>query len=139
MQKPVLKVHNRTSPSDSEKLVYLQHALIDGSAKHVIEGLSCSGEHYTEAMIIQVVSTKMIPDAPSIKECTGKELWRLHDTVQQYLRALKAMDYKPSSPFITSSTLELKLDPSTMFEWQKHSQSSTVVPHYQDLLEFINL
>ena len=45
-----ISVHDRTSPSDSEKLVYLQHALIDGSAKHVIEGLSCSGEHYTEAV-----------------------------------------------------------------------------------------
>ena len=48
------------------------------------------------------------------------------------------MDYEPSGPFITS-TLELKLDPNTMFEWQKHSQSSKGVPHYQELLEFINL
>ena len=48
------------------------------------------------------------------------------------------MDYEPSGPFITS-TLELKLDTNTMFEWQKHSQSSTAVPHYRDLLEFINL
>ena len=37
------------SLSDSEKLVYLQHALKDGSAKHVIEGLSHLGEHYIEA------------------------------------------------------------------------------------------
>ena len=50
------------------------------------------------------------------------------------------MDYEPSGPFITS-IFELKLDPNTMFdhEWQKYSQSSTAVPHYQDLLEFINL
>ena len=71
----------------------------------------------------------MIFEAPSLKEGTGKELGRLCDTVQQHLRALKAMDYEPSGPFITS-TLELKLNPNTMFEWQKHSQSSTVVPHY---------
>ena len=77
-------------------------------------------------------------EAPALKEGTGKELRRLHDTVQQHLRALKAMDYEPSGPFITS-TLELKLDTNTMFEWQKHSQSSMAVPHYQDLLEFINL
>ena len=80
----------------------------------------------------------MILEAPSLKEGTGKELCRLHDTVQQHLRALKAMDYEPSRPFITS-TLKLKLDPNTMFEWQKHSQNSIAVPHYQDLLEFINL
>ncbi len=27
----------------------------------------------------------------------------------------------------------------TMFEWQKHSQSHNEVPHYQDLLDFIDL
>ena len=48
------------------------------------------------------------------------------------------MGHKPSGPFITS-VLELKLDTNTMFEWQKHSQDSTDVPHYQKLLEFINL
>ena len=26
-----------------------------------------------------------------------------------------------------------------MFEWQRHSQSSTDVPHYSQVLEFINL
>ena len=48
------------------------------------------------------------------------------------------MDCEPSGPFITS-VVELKLDTTTMFEWQKHSQDTTNVPHYQDLLEFINL
>ena len=28
---------------------------------------------------------------------------------------------------------------NTMLEWQRCSQSSTDVPHYKDLLEFINL
>ena len=31
------------------------------------------------------------------------------------------------------------LNVSTMFEWQKHSQSSADVPHYKELLDFINL
>eukprot|EP00731_Ephydatia_muelleri_P001304 Em0001g1304a len=48
------------------------------------------------------------------------------------------MDYDPSGPFITSM-LELKLDATTQFEWQKHSQSEAKVPHYQDLLDFIDL
>ena len=34
--------------------------------------------------------------------------------------------------------LELKLDVNTMFEWQKHSQAKIEVPHYQELLEFLN-
>ena len=48
------------------------------------------------------------------------------------------MDYEPSGPFITS-VIELKLDVNTMFEWQKHSQATTTMPHYGELLEFINL
>ena len=47
------------------------------------------------------------------------------------------MGYEPSAPFITS-VLELKLDVGTMFEWQKHSNSSTGIPHFDELLEFIN-
>ena len=35
--------------------------------------------------------------------------------------------------------MELKLDPSTMFEWQKCSQKSADVPHYSELLEVLNL
>ena len=58
--------------------------------------------------------------------------------VQQHLRALKAMGYEPSGPFITS-VLELKFDAGTMFEWQKHSNNSAEVPHYRELLEFVNL
>ena len=73
-----------------------------------------------------------------MKTGIGKELRRLHDTVQQHLRALRAMEYEPSGPFITSM-LELKLDPNTMFEWQKESQHLAEVPHFQKLLDFINL
>ena len=64
---------------------------------------------------------KMIMDAPPLKDGNGKELRRLHDLVLQHLPALKAMDYDPSGPFITS-ILELKLDTNTVFEWQKYSQ-----------------
>ena len=48
------------------------------------------------------------------------------------------MGYDPPGAFVTS-TIELKLDTTTMFEWQKHSQKSSGVPDYRDLLEFLNL
>ena len=35
-----ISVHDRASLSNAEKIVYLQHALKDGSAKNAIEGLS---------------------------------------------------------------------------------------------------
>lgn len=62
----------------------------------------------------------------------------MHDVAQQHLRALKSMGQEPSGAFITSM-LELKLDTGTLFEWQKHSQGEADVPHYKDILNFINL
>ncbi len=47
-----VSVHERSNIiTNSEKLAYLRHALRGGNAKHVIEGLSRSGEHYDEAVI----------------------------------------------------------------------------------------
>ena len=118
-----VSIHDRSSLSHSEKLVYLQHALKNGSAKATIEGLSRSGECYEEAIdclksrydhprLVHQTHVKLILDTAALKEGTGKELRQLHDTVQQHLRALKAMDYEPSGPFITS-IIKLKLDATT--------------------------
>ncbi len=79
-----------------------------------------------------------ILEVSSLKEGSGRELRYLHDVVQQNLCALKSMDYEPSRPFITS-VLKLKFDQNTTFEWQKHSQGTTDVPYYRELLEFINM
>ena len=124
-------VHNRTDISDTEKLVYFCHAIKDGTANTVVEGLSCSGELYAEAveclksrynrprLIHQThVHVRKISEVPNLKNGTGKEHRRLHDTVLQHLRALKAMGHEPSGSF-TTLLLELKLDPNTMFKWQR--------------------
>jgi hypothetical protein len=143
-----VSVHERNIP-DSEKLVYLQSALKDGTAKGVIEGLSRSGEFYCEAIeslharydrprLLHQTHVRMIMDAPALRDGNGKEVRRLHDVVQQHLRALKALGNEPSGPFVTSM-LELKLDTNTAFEWHKYSQDSEEVPHYSKLLEFLNL
>ena len=144
-----VSVHGRSKLADSEKLAYLRHALKGGSAKSVIEGLSRSGDHYDEAIIclksrfdrprlIHQGHVQKILEAPNLRDGSGRELRRLHDAAQQHLRALKALGHEPSGSFITS-LLELKLDVNTMFEWQRHSQTSPDVPHYKDLLEFIDL
>ena len=129
--------------------MYLQQALKlkDGRAKQAIEGLSRTGYHY-EAVeclqrrydrprLIHRTHVQTIVKTPQLKDGTGKELRQLHDKVQQHPRALKAIGSEPPGPFITS-VLELKLNPTTMFEWQKYSQESTEVPHNNDLLEFLN-
>ena len=142
-------VHDRSKLSNSEKLTYLRHALKDGSAKQVVEGLSSSGEQYEEAIdclrkrfdrprLLHQAHVRAILEAPALKDGNGKELRRLHDIANQHLRALKAMECEPSGSFVTSM-LELKLDVTTMFEWQKHSQEHSKVPHFTKLLEFLDL
>ena len=99
--------------SHSEKFIYLQHALKDGKARNVIEGLSRSGEHYTEAVeslksrydqphLIHQAHVCMLLEIPSLKDGSGREFCQFHDTVQQHLHALKAMDHELSSSFVTS-------------------------------------
>ncbi len=127
-----ISIHNRSSLSDTEKLVYLWQSPKDGTAKKVIEG----PVHWSNLLpnISLWSSQNNPPDSPQEDYqnfLTEGRLWEgtllLHDTAQQ----------EPSRSFITSM-LELKLDQNTMFEWQKHSQESTEIPHYKDLLEFIN-
>ena len=143
-----ISVHSRKNVANAEKLAYLRHSLKDGQAKSVIEGLSQSGDQYAEAIeslkarydrprLIHQAHARKIYEAPNLKDGSGKEIRRLHDSVQQHLRALKAMGEEPSGAFITS-ILELKLDQATI-EWQRASQDSTSVPHYQKLLEFLDL
>ena len=123
--------------------------LKDGSEKNAIEGLSHSGENYDEAVkclkarydrprLIHHTHVQMIVDTPPLKEGNGKELRRLHNNIQQHVRALKTLGCDLPGKFITSM-IELKLDTDTLFEWQKHSQTSTDVPPYEELLEFIDL
>ena len=142
-------IHDRTDLPQAQKLVYLRQSLKGDSARNVIEGLSRSGEQYDEAVkclqerydrprLIHQAHVRKIVEAPGLKDNSGRELRRLHDTLQQHLRALHAMGKEPS-PSFTTSLIEMKLDPETMFEWQKASQDSTDVPPYAKLLEFLNL
>ena len=141
-----VSVHDKDSLSDAEKLVYLQHALKGGAAKQAIEGLSRSGDQYAEAVeslkdrynrprLIHQSHVRMIVEAPSLKDGSGKELRRLHDVVQQHIRALKSLGHDPPGPFITS-LIELRLDTTTMFEWQRHSQG--IVLTYHTMMTFSN-
>ena len=144
-----ISVHSQTKLSNTEKLAYLKHAVKEGSARYVVEGLSGSGDHYSEAVeclrkrydrprLIHQAHVRAILEAPALKDGNGRELQRLHDSINQHLRALSAMGQEPSGSFVTS-LVELKLDGTTMFEWQKHSEGSTQVPHYTDLMDFLNM
>ena len=88
--------------------------------------------------MIHRAHTRAILDASSLKDGNSKELRRLHDVAKQHLHSLRVMKYETFASLVTS-ILELKLDHTTMFEWQRHTQSSSTVPDINDLLEFLDL
>ena len=88
---------------------------------------------YDKPRLLHRVHVCAIIEEPILKDGSGKELCRLHDNLNQHLQTLRAMNYEPSGPFIMA-VIELKLDQTTMFAWQMHSQESPDVPHYKDLL-----
>lgn len=45
-----ISVHDHSTLTNSEKLVYLKQSLKGGSARNIIEGLSHSGDNYEEAI-----------------------------------------------------------------------------------------
>ena len=144
-----ISIDSRKNLSDSEKFVYLQQSLKGGTAKTLIEGLSGTGEHYSKAIaclkgcydrprLIHQSHVKAILETPSMKDGNGREFRRLHDLFQQHLCALNAAESDELSQFMTS-VIQLKLDPDTLFEWQRHTQDVTEVPPFPKILEFIDL
>ena len=142
-------IHSRDHLSDTDKLAYLEHALRDCTAKHVIDGLTRSAGSYNEAIkclqkrydrprLIHQAHVCAILEAAPLKDGHGRELRRLHNVANQHLRALRTMEYDPSGSFMTL-LMELKLDQSTVFEWQRRSQYTKEVPHYQELLDLLDL
>ena len=103
-----------------------------------MQAIDCLKTRYDRPRLRHQARVLVTLNAPMLKDGSGKELRRLHDTVQQHLHVLRSMGCEPSGPFITS-VLKLKLDTNTMFKWQKHSQDCVDVPHYQELLKFIDL
>ena len=115
----------------------------------MIEGLSGSGNNYTEAVeclrkyydrpkLLHEIQVKAIVEAPILEDGSGKELRRLHDCLVQHLRALTAISYEPSTSFITL-LIQLKLDQNTRVEWQRYTQKVKSVPHYDDMLTLLDL
>ena len=89
-------VHDRTAIPKEEKLIFLQNAIKDKTAKSLIAGLTKSSDHYDEAVKcllerygcprqIHWTHVRCIIEAPPLKDGTGKEIHALHDLVTQHL------------------------------------------------------
>ena len=58
---------------------------------------------------------KAILEVPTLKKGNGKEVRKLHDTLQQHLHALDASESSQLCQFITS-LIQLKLDPDRILK-----------------------
>ena len=124
-------IHSKAQLEDTEKLAYLTDVLKHGPASHAIESLThdaqcykeaidCLRKHYDQWRVIHQAHTHAILDASSMKDGNSKELRRLHDVAKKHMRALRVIKYERFTSLVTS-ILELKLDHTTMFEWQRHT------------------
>ena len=142
-------IHSKSHLSDSDKLTYLREALKSGPAKNVVVGLTQTSENYNEAIrclqkrydrprVLHQEHVRKIQEAYPLKTGSGQELRRLHDLLQQHIRALKASDEYNIGTYLTAA-IELKLDESTKLRWTEHSSKYERTPPCEELLEFLDM
>ena len=102
------------------------------------ESIKCLQEKNDRPQLIHQAHVCAIIDTPFLNDGSGRELWSLRDTANQYMRAIKGMNYSPWSLLPLLWKLN-KVDQTTMFEWQKHNQGLKEVLDYLELLEFLDL
>ena len=98
----------------------------------------CLPERYNQPQLIHLAHVCAILEAAPLKEGSAKELRLLHDTLNQHLRALKAMEHDCFETFITAAA-ELKFNQVAMCERQKFSCECESVPLYTALLKFLDV
>ena len=111
----------------TKNLAYVRDALKNGPARHVIEGLAQEAESYKEAIgflqrpydqqyLIHQAHICVIYKDPFLRNGNDQELHVhcLHGAAAPHIRALKAMDYELSGPFVTA-ILDLKLNLTTVY------------------------
>ncbi len=139
-----IAIDGRKDISDTEKLVYhrlLSRMVLPSQSLKDYPTLRINTRKLlglrSQDTIVLASSTRLMWRSvkyPISRKDQG-ENWGVYMT---HLCALKSMGQEADGPFITS-TLELKFDKETMFEWQKASQDSLETPHFEKLLDFIDL
>ena len=92
-------IHSKHTLTDSDKLTYLRDALKGGPAKSVIggrltqtsasyeEAIKCLQIRYDRPRVLHQAHVRKIEEADSLKNGDDQELRRLHDHLQQHIRA----------------------------------------------------
>ena len=142
-------IHNSKKLDDELRMQYLLKSLVSKKAKDAVEGIDAVAEAYPEAIaalkarfdrpqVIHRAHVRALLNVKTLKDGSSVELRQLYDTFQHHLRSLKALDKLDFDRFMTALG-ESKLDPVTMVEWQKFTQTEKDVPDYHKFLEFLDL
>ena len=129
-------------------LAYLRDAVEARTAKYVIKSLSHSSGSYRKAVecllqrydkrrFIHQNHIRAIIKAPTIKQGIAKELWLLHDTLNQHVHSLRTIKGDTFEAFV-SSLIEMKLYWATKIASWQTVQEWGDMPSIDELLEFIN-
>ena len=74
-----------------------------------MEAIRCLQERYDRPRVLHQAHVRKIQEAFSLKTGSGQELCRLHDHLQQHIRALKVSGDYNIETYLTAA-IELKLD-----------------------------
>ena len=103
-----------------------------------MRSIECLLNRYDRPRLIHQAQVCAIINVPSLKEGNGNEIRCLHDVQLQHYRALKAMNEDKFETLLTGM-IELKLDPTTMKDWQRSTRENKEVSPIEDLLDFLDL
>ena len=103
-----LKIPSDEQPLSLQPCLYRQHLTVECklTSRTTISKQTKKEDtlrkRFDRPRLIHQAHVRAILCAPALKTGSGKELRRLHDTLVQHLRALKAMKSEPAGSFVTS-------------------------------------
>ena len=101
--------------------------------------IECLLNLYDRPHLIQQAHVRAIMEAPSLKEGNGRKIICLHDVLLQHYKAIKAMHPVNFGETLLTAFIQLKLNPTTMRDWQRSTREHREVPQFEDLLNFLDL
>ena len=90
---------------------------------------------YDQPCVLHQAHVQKIQKAFPLKTGNGQELLRMHDHLQQHIRALKVSGVYSIETYLTVA-IELKLDKGKKLRWTEHSSKCETTPPCEELSNF---
>ena len=82
---------------------------------------------------------RSILQALIMKGSDVKELHKVYEVCNQYIRAIDLSEIFDLAPLILTIAMELKINKVTRLKWMEYSNDSQTTPTHSDLLKFLDM